>query len=154
MLPILFRRKQATTSATPTFENDFSSWLAANVTQLVFHVHVPKQTITTTEVIPCCTYKLLTAKRFNTLRGPTGKVQARYQLDTFSYLHDDTVAMNTQLVTVLHGFRGAMGNTTVSLVNLEDSHDGDTPPANATDKWTFQRTFDFLICYTEPVTFY
>ena len=141
------------TAPAPNFEVDLTTWLAANLSLPVYPDHVPQQTDPTTEVIPCCTYTLLSAKRFSTMGGPTGKVRAVYRIETFSYLHDDVNAAAITLRTVLHGFRGLLSNTSVGACNLVDEGGGDDKPANASDKWTYHRIFAFAFNYTETVTY-
>ena len=128
---------------TPNFEVDLTTWLAANVAEAVYPVHIPQQTDSTTSVLPCCTYKRLGSDRLKMLARPSGKVKARIEIETYSLLYDDIASMTLTLVQTLHGYRGMMGNTKVSLAFLEDDFDGDDPPVNASDKWTFHRVFQF-----------
>jgi hypothetical protein len=142
--------------STPTsqvFDFDLVSYLGPKLGRFaIYPDHVPEQIDPTVEVLPCFTYSLVFADDVNNLSGPSGLVEAHYQIDAWSYQADDVVTMSKMLRDSLRGFRGMMGATKVQGCLLHNRISLDDPPATGADKWVFHRVNEFTFFYIETVT--
>lgn len=134
------------------FDFDLFAYLASKLgPYAVYPNHVPEQIDPTVEVLPCFTYLQVYSDDVSNLSGPSGLVEAHYQIDAWSYQDDDIITMTQLLRRSLNGFRGMMGPTKVQGSLLHNRTNLDDPPASGSDRWTFHRVNEFTIFYIETI---
>jgi hypothetical protein len=150
-LLILLGGGSAPPAVSQGFDFDLSSYLGAKLAFDIYPGHLPQQSNPAVEVMPAYTYAQVYAEHVALLSGGAGLCEANYQVDAWSYLDDQVVAMTQALFKALHGFRGTMGLTKVQGCLLHNQLTLDEAPAGIADQWVFHRVSQFKIFYVETI---
>jgi len=107
-----------------SFESSFYTWLKTKVplvSNRVYAVLAPQDVSS-----PYIVYTLISAPRDYTHDGPSGIVEARYQLNICTDTYAEAKAIADQLRSALSGFSGLLESVTVFSAMLDtelDSHE-------------------------------
>lgn len=115
----------------------------------IYPNHLPQSHVL--ETGPAATYKIISKITDADLTGAAGITRARVQVSALS--RDYGVAKRVVKAirgAVPVGFRGDLGGGIVVTGTLQsDESDLDIPPADASDRWTYQVVFDLKINFLE-----
>lgn len=96
---------------------------------------------------PCITYRLISETRHYHHGGPTGIVQARYQLTTHADSHEAAAALAKEIRQRLSGYAGPMGGGNARAAHTEIDNVFDLGYNATAEAW--QIATDVMVFYLE-----
>ena len=108
-------------------------------------------TITQSASLPAITYQQITGPRDETMSGPSGLVESRWQFNCWARTYGESRFVADAVRRVLDGYRGTVNTIVIQRIQFEDEGDIPIIPAGVEVAKRFAKRLDFVIWYNETV---
>lgn len=116
------------------------------VSTRIHPIHLPQN-----PTLPAIAFTQIGSDHDHHLGGAAGSTSVALRLAVFSEDLQEAIDIAEALRLVLQGYRGAMGNMTVTFCTLEEQEDDADQPYDGSDTWVYSRASEYKIKYRETV---
>lgn len=113
----------------------------------VYPHHLPQSNT----VYPALTIQLIDSQHVHHLQGASGVATARVQIDCWSDMLSEVVTLAEAVRNAMQGFSGTMDGVNVHFIQLAGTRNVHEAPQDGSDNWTYRKTCDYMIKYTESL---
>lgn len=116
------------------------------LTTAIFGVSAPQG-----QPLPYITYARVSGDHQHHLRGASGVVQVRIQIDAYGTDYANAKAIGEAIRQTIDGYRGPMEQDFVQSIRIDNDEDSYSEPQHGEGKPTFIFSSDYMIWFTESV---